>query len=262
MAEMGEASRADGSEVRYLSVGEEGIVVLSCESCTSLATRLCSYDMLVGKHDVQRGVRSNGQDLERLRFVPSQHPVQDGIDTSVFTVIPYDTHSPTKLLNYLTAPDCVIYTAGTSPFLYLSDSTDTLDSSHRVRRRTGYPQPRCADDQDEGWSRPSVGVPRKAQGWQFASRYSSSYVPSPPPFLQPSIDAHIVTESLHLLYNVNFSIVSQVNRPSHSSSSPVPTDTPRSSYPPVPLCTSRSSRSTRLASQGQRLAWRFLPQCC
>lgn len=27
-------------------------------------------------------------------------------------VIPYDTHSPTKLLNYLTAPDCVIYTAG------------------------------------------------------------------------------------------------------------------------------------------------------
>jgi predicted acylesterase/phospholipase RssA len=29
-----------------------------------------------------------------------------------FPVIPYDTHSPTKLLNYLTAPDCVIYTAG------------------------------------------------------------------------------------------------------------------------------------------------------
>lgn len=36
------------------------------------------------------------------------------------SVIPYDTHSPTKLLNYLTAPDCVIYTAGSfylpSPF--------------------------------------------------------------------------------------------------------------------------------------------------
>lgn len=31
-------------------------------------------------------------------------------------MIPYDTHSPTKLLNYLTAPDCVIYTAGPSPF--------------------------------------------------------------------------------------------------------------------------------------------------
>lgn len=28
------------------------------------------------------------------------------------TVIPYDTHSPTKLLNYITAPDIVIYTAG------------------------------------------------------------------------------------------------------------------------------------------------------
>ncbi len=27
------------------------------------------------------------------------------------SVIPTDTHSPTKLLNYLTAPDCVIYTA-------------------------------------------------------------------------------------------------------------------------------------------------------
>lgn len=27
------------------------------------------------------------------------------------TVIPYDTHSPTKLLNYINAPDCVIYTA-------------------------------------------------------------------------------------------------------------------------------------------------------
>ena len=29
-------------------------------------------------------------------------------------VIPYDTHSPTKLLNYITAPDIVIYTAGES----------------------------------------------------------------------------------------------------------------------------------------------------
>lgn len=27
------------------------------------------------------------------------------------SVIPYDTHSPTKLLNYITAPDAVIYTA-------------------------------------------------------------------------------------------------------------------------------------------------------
>ena len=27
------------------------------------------------------------------------------------SVIPYDTHSPTKLLNVHTAPDCVIFTA-------------------------------------------------------------------------------------------------------------------------------------------------------
>jgi len=31
------------------------------------------------------------------------------------TVIPYDTHSPTKLLNYLNSPDCVIFTAGMTP---------------------------------------------------------------------------------------------------------------------------------------------------
>jgi hypothetical protein len=40
MAEMGEASRADGSEVRYVSMGEEGIVVLSRECHTISYRRL------------------------------------------------------------------------------------------------------------------------------------------------------------------------------------------------------------------------------
>lgn len=43
------------------------------------------------------------------------------------SVIPYDTHSPTKLLNYLTAPDCVIYTAGMIPSI-ISLSVDRPDA--------------------------------------------------------------------------------------------------------------------------------------
>lgn len=180
----------------------------------------------------------------------------------MLAVIPYDTHSPTKLLNYLTAPDCVIYTAGTPP-------SRVLQTLLTLRI------PVIASAAVPGILNPVVLMTKTKDGvvhpWEFQGKHKdgSLRVDIPlrmslplPPFLQPSIDAHIVPESLHLLYNVNFSIVSQVNRPSHSSSSPVPTDTPRSSYTPVPLRTSRSSRSTRLASQRQRLAWRFLPQCC
>lgn len=40
------------------------------------------------------------------------------------------------------------------------------------------------------------------------------------------------------------------------------THSSRSSHPSFPLCTPRCPGTTRLASQRQRLARRFLPQCC
>jgi hypothetical protein len=133
----------------------------------------------------------------------------------MLAVIPYDTHSPTKLLNYLTAPDCVIYTAGTPP-------SRVLQTLLTLRI------PVIASAAVPGILNPVVLMTKTKDGvvhpWEFQGKHKdgSLRVDIPlrmslplPPFLQPSIDAHIVPESLHLLYNVNFSIVSQVNRPSH-----------------------------------------------
>lgn len=37
------------------------------------------------------------------------------------SVIPYDPHSPPKLLNYLTTPDCVVWSAGEDPCVSFPD---------------------------------------------------------------------------------------------------------------------------------------------
>ncbi|KAL8277168.1 hypothetical protein RQP46_010416 [Phenoliferia psychrophenolica] len=90
------------------------------------------------------------------------------------SVIPYDTHSPTKLLNYLTAPDCVIYTA--------------------VIASAAVP----------GILNPVVLMTKDANGvchpWEFQGKHKDG-----------SLRVDIPLQSLHLMYNVNFSIVSQVN---------------------------------------------------
>jgi predicted acylesterase/phospholipase RssA len=89
------------------------------------------------------------------------------------SVIPYETHSPTKLLNYLSAPDCVIYTA-------------------------------CiASAAVPGLLQPGVLMNKTASGklvpWRFQGRHKDG-----------SLRVDIPLQSLHLLFNSNFSIVSQV----------------------------------------------------
>ncbi|GAA5856076.1 hypothetical protein JCM8547_002968 [Rhodosporidiobolus lusitaniae] len=90
------------------------------------------------------------------------------------SVIPYETHSPTKLLNYLTAPDCVIYTA--------------------VIASAAVP----------GILNPVVLLTKDKLGrlhpWEFQGKHKDG-----------SLRVDIPLHSLHLLYNVNFSIVSQCN---------------------------------------------------
>lgn len=90
------------------------------------------------------------------------------------SVIPYDTHSPTKLLNYLTAPDCVIFSA--------------------VIASAAVP----------GIINPVVLLTKGKNGqvrpWAFQGKHKDG-----------SLRVDIPLHALHLLYNVNFSIVSQVN---------------------------------------------------
>ena len=90
------------------------------------------------------------------------------------SVIPYDTHSPTKLLNYMTAPHCVIYTAviasAAVPGILNPISLMTKEKDGRVR------------------------------GWDFEGKHKDG-----------SLRVDIPLQSLQLMYNVNFSIVSQVN---------------------------------------------------
>ncbi|BGP17955.1 hypothetical protein JCM10213v2_006003 [Rhodosporidiobolus nylandii] len=90
------------------------------------------------------------------------------------SVIPYDTHSPTKLLNYLTAPDCVIYTA--------------VIASAAV---PGILNPVVLLTKDKNG---------KLHPWEFQGKHKDG-----------SLRVDIPLHSLHLLYNVNFSVVSQVN---------------------------------------------------
>ena len=117
------------------------------------------------------------------------------------SVIPSDTHSPTKLLNYLSAPDCVIYTAGAllspSPSLSPSRSKPVAVSpprpradskippltprprSHRLGRRPRHPQPGRAPHQGQGGQAAPVGVPGQAQGRLAPGRHPPACVRLP-----------------------------------------------------------------------------------
>ncbi|KAL7416743.1 acyl transferase/acyl hydrolase/lysophospholipase [Mrakia frigida] len=90
------------------------------------------------------------------------------------SVIPHDRHSPTKLLNYLTAPDCLIWTA--------------IIASAAV----------------PGILNPVVLMNKTKSGdivpWNWGTRFKDG-----------SLRVDIPLQSLHLLFNVNHSIVSQVN---------------------------------------------------
>ncbi|KAF8592347.1 patatin-domain-containing protein [Ramaria rubella] len=90
------------------------------------------------------------------------------------SVIPFDRHSPTKLLNYLTAPDCVIWSA--------------LIASAAV----------------PGILNPVVLMQKDKTGrlipWNWGTRFRDG-----------SLRVDIPIQSLNLLFNVNNPIVSQVN---------------------------------------------------
>ncbi|EJD53793.1 patatin-domain-containing protein [Auricularia subglabra TFB-10046 SS5] len=90
------------------------------------------------------------------------------------SVIPFDRHSPTKLLNYLTAPDCVIWSS--------------LLASAAV----------------PGILNPVVLMQKTRNGdiipWSYGSKFRDG-----------SLRVDIPLQSLNLLFNVNFPIVSQVN---------------------------------------------------
>ncbi|BGO93196.1 hypothetical protein NBRC10512_007551 [Rhodotorula toruloides] len=90
------------------------------------------------------------------------------------SVIPADTHSPTKLLNYLTAPDCVIYSA--------------------VIASAAVP----------GIINPVVLMTKGKDGKLRPHDFSQLHKDG-------SLRVDIPLQDLHLLYNVNFSVVSQVN---------------------------------------------------
>ncbi|KZW04014.1 patatin-domain-containing protein [Exidia glandulosa HHB12029] len=90
------------------------------------------------------------------------------------SVIPFDRHSPTKLLNYLTAPDCVIWSA-----LLASAAVPGILNPVVLMQKT-----RSGDI-----------IP-----WSYGSRFKDG-----------SLRVDIPLQSLNLLFNVNFPIVSQVN---------------------------------------------------
>ncbi|KZT62955.1 patatin-domain-containing protein [Calocera cornea HHB12733] len=90
------------------------------------------------------------------------------------SVIPFDQHSPTKLLNYLTAPDCVIWSA--------------IIASAAV----------------PGILNPVVLMQKTKEGniipWNWGSKFKDG-----------SLRVDIPLQSLNILFNVNHPIVSQVN---------------------------------------------------
>ncbi|KAF9365983.1 hypothetical protein BGX34_007034 [Mortierella sp. NVP85] len=91
------------------------------------------------------------------------------------SVIPYDPHSPPKLLNYLTTPDCVIWSA--------------------VIASAAIP----------GILNPVVLMRKRADGSLVPFSYGGRG------FKDGSLRADIPLQALHTHFNVNYTIVSQVN---------------------------------------------------
>ncbi|PVF96499.1 patatin-domain-containing protein [Serendipita vermifera] len=90
------------------------------------------------------------------------------------SVIPFDRHSPTKLLNYLTAPDCVIWSA-----VIASAAVPGILNPVVLMQK----------------SRTGAIVP-----WNWGSRFKDG-----------SLRVDVPLQSLNLLFNVSHPIVSQVN---------------------------------------------------
>ncbi|KAI7946083.1 hypothetical protein MJO29_012471 [Puccinia striiformis f. sp. tritici] len=90
------------------------------------------------------------------------------------SVTPHDVHSPTTLLNYTTAPNCVIFSA------ILASAAVPLILNPVV----------LLEKSKNGKVRP----------WQFQGKHTDG-----------SLRVDVPLESLHLYYNTSFSIVSQVN---------------------------------------------------
>ncbi|CAE6523164.1 unnamed protein product [Rhizoctonia solani] len=90
------------------------------------------------------------------------------------SVIPFDQHSPTKLLNHLTAPDCLIWSA-----IIASAAVPGILNPVVLMHKT----------------RSGAIVP-----WNYGSRFKDG-----------SLRVDIPLQSLNLLFNVNHPIVSQVN---------------------------------------------------
>ncbi|KAG0227362.1 hypothetical protein BGX31_007016 [Mortierella sp. GBA43] len=91
------------------------------------------------------------------------------------SVIPYDPHSPPKLLNYLTTPDCVVWSA--------------------VIASAAIP----------GILNPVVLMRKRADGSVVPFTYGGRG------FKDGSLRADIPLQALHTHFNVNYTIVSQVN---------------------------------------------------
>ncbi|KAH7343803.1 acyl transferase/acyl hydrolase/lysophospholipase [Rhizoctonia solani] len=90
------------------------------------------------------------------------------------SVIPFDQHSPTKLLNHLTAPDCLIWSA-----IIASAAVPGILNPVVLMQKT----------------KSGTIVP-----WNYGSRFKDG-----------SLRVDIPLQSLNLLFNVNHPIVSQVN---------------------------------------------------
>ncbi|KNZ63082.1 hypothetical protein VP01_1190g2 [Puccinia sorghi] len=90
------------------------------------------------------------------------------------SVIPHDVHSPTTLLNYITAPNCVIFSA------ILASAAVPLVMNPVV----------LLEKSRDGKVRP----------WQFQGKHKDG-----------SLRVDVPLESLHLYFNTSFSVVSQVN---------------------------------------------------
>jgi len=90
------------------------------------------------------------------------------------SVIPYDLHSPTTLLNFITAPNCVIFSA------ILASAAVPLVMNPVV----------LLEKKKDGTVRP----------WTFQGKHKDG-----------SLRVDVPLESLHIYFNTSFSIVSQVN---------------------------------------------------
>jgi len=111
------------------------------------------------------------------------------------SVIPFDQHSPTKLLNHLTAPDCVIWSAISTLFWRIrraSDKTLMAINIHLSVASAAVPG-----------ILPGVVLMQKTKNGDLRPMNFGSK------FKDGSLRVDIPLESLHLLFNVNYAIVSQ-----------------------------------------------------